>query len=151
MQFAQISLEEHFYVSEVLKDRQMSLLHKKISTFLLTWKLKIFPLSSPEQARFYSISALQKTEHFFCLNQSAHAVHLKSAQLPHQSVLPFDGNLGSTPTVTRPRGAGEATPTKHCLVASSDNLSMAINDGETCKSNKKLTASFKFITIKDTH
>lgn len=68
------------------------------------------------------------------MNQSAHAVHLKSAQLPHQSVLPFDGNLGSTPTVTRPRGAGEATPTKHCLVASSDTLSMAINDGETCKS-----------------
>ncbi|CAH3041645.1 unnamed protein product [Pocillopora meandrina] len=61
--------------------------------------------------------------------EKAHAVHLKSAQLPHQSVLPFDGNLGSTPTVTRPRGAGEATPTKHCLVASSDNLSMAINDG----------------------
>ncbi|XP_022805150.1 uncharacterized protein LOC111342337 [Stylophora pistillata] len=52
----------------------------------------------------------------------AHAVHLKSAPLPYHSAL-------SSPSVTRTRGSREATPTKHCLVASCDASLIALNSG----------------------
>lgn len=66
---------------------------------------------------------------FFRLNQSARAAHLKSALLPHHSSLLFDGNLEITPTVVRTRDTVEATSKKHCLVASGDATSAAINNG----------------------
>ncbi|XP_022809989.1 uncharacterized protein LOC111347007 isoform X2 [Stylophora pistillata] len=61
--------------------------------------------------------------------RKARAAHLKSALLPHHSALLFDGNLEITPTMVRTRDTGEATSKKHCLVASGDATSAAINNG----------------------
>ncbi|PFX33141.1 hypothetical protein AWC38_SpisGene2023 [Stylophora pistillata] len=65
---------------------------------------------------------MQNGTPFFPELLGAHAVHLKSAPLPYHSAL-------SSPSVTRTRGSREATPTKHCLVASCDASLIALNSG----------------------